>query len=149
MFHSEYSATNIPFSCIPRLNFKFHARGRQIILRILPKIHILPSITSRINGDEYNYVSPQKKTCGSNLLPDHPSSNTGILKSVSRRLVFSSPSVVTSSPRVFKTHDNCDLSGIIQLEDEQECSQSLSTISEECTEACWIQVKNPLRGFKV
>lgn len=154
VFQTGYSVANIPVGCIPRLNFKFHARGRQVILRILPKHQIFSSIpiTALNSNEECNYASPHNETCGSCRPNCSSSNNAEIFKTVNRRLVFSSPSLIVSDsdPRSFKKNDNCDLSGIIQLEDELECSHNLSTlVSEECFDACWIQVKNPLHGFKV
>jgi hypothetical protein len=120
-----------PTDCIPRLNFKPSTRVPQITLRILPKVQIsLNLFSNNYQGKEYDGYA----------LDNHSH------RTVSRRLVFSSP-----APAKRKIRENdcslLDISGVGRLDDDGNKSCNGEAISENLTNRCWFQIPSSLTGF--
>lgn len=120
-----------PTGCIPRLNFKPSTRVPQITLRILPKSQIPLNLFSN------NYYDHEYE----DYAVDPHSHRT-----VSRRLVFSSPAPANRKIRA----NDCsllDISGVGRLEDDSDKSCNGETISENLPNRCWFQIQSSLTGF--
>ena len=122
--------------CLPRLNHKF-VRGRQVILRILPKSQI-PLNRSLCGSKDDNREQYDGITMSSRV--DAHESRT-----VSRRLVFSSP---IPSARIFRESNfSLDLSGFGTLEDEIDKTSDSVVCPENVKDRCWFQIQSSLTGF--
>jgi hypothetical protein len=121
-----------PTDCIPRLNFKPSTRVPQITLRILP-----PKSQISLNPFSNNYHE--------NGYDEYPVDDDSH-RTVSRRLVFSSPAPAN---RIISEKDSSflDISGISRLDDDGDKSNNGEIILENLTNRCWFQIQISLSGF--
>jgi hypothetical protein len=111
-------------NCLPRLNYRIPARGKQMVMRIFPKTSIKPLIP--LSTTNYSYLTGTSS------------------ETVSRRLIFNSPRPVHAKD--FKDHEGLDISGIGQLDEDLEPRDD-SLIEPIPEELCWFQIRRVLRGF--
>jgi len=116
-----------PIGCLPRSNYQFPPRGRKIILRILPKTPITPGLCFNPSpgGEVMKKIMNGKSD-----------------QTVSRRLEFPSP--LLGARKMWKCDEfNLDISGVVQLEEDQE------DLEDQIETACWFQVQCFILGFRL
>lgn len=120
-----------PTNSIPRINYKLNPfRGRQVTLRILPKVDVPRDIIS-CKGNSDGQLNQ----------------DTNSVRNVSRRLLF-------SSPRHRSVHNYCqknislDLSGFDTLQEDDDLdSTPIEPVSLDIVEKCWFEIQTSLIGF--
>lgn len=128
--------TEIPKGALPRVNFKFPLRTRRITLRMLSNEVLSGDSLSTPDKIDAITTEMQKPLITTDLDCQRP---------VIRRLNFDSPCHLVQ--RSLRNVDECDISGIASLDDEDDCFSSNSEEPGDELQVCWFQIKTSLQGF--